>query len=628
MGGQPNDNNEQKESILWVDTLGDDECLGNQHGSESPPSSSTAPRPFSVLSWNILAQTLYESQYQRRRIQQVALSSSTQPQLPSLSSSPHPHPWPKRVKRIIEILSHSNSDIICLQECELQSFKDDLAPALSKFGYDGIVQEDDRPDKPFPLKESSKHRDARNHIVATFYKRSKFSIITANVRTRTLTTVLRLKREDANMDVDDDEENKATPTVAVVNVHLEGHPRRFSERIHQVQHAMADLSKRIENEKKDPSSQTNNDAIGKLNALVLAGDFNCELQSSACSTYMRIGRLGRQAGLGGIHGEDSLVLPPSLLETDEATEAIHPIIEWGRALPEEAMADVDPHPFRRNGMTSAYPAWLGKDDARSHFTFCSELSKRPVPGLDQIWFSSMTLERTGLRRMFVDDSGIWERYFYDDVEVEKRRDEERRKVLASGLPSLECEYPSDHLPIGATFDWKWDDCGDSCLLDENEEADNDASTECIDGGGVRGLNVIDSEGNDVQDDATQDQLMQEKQKMQQQCFENPRDELDHLIHSCPYDSEEQQSDVRFILSPLDPPLDLTSKERKRPSPDQLKQLDVRRAKKADLLSTASLGVRPWLKNIWKADKQVGKWDRQRLVVEARRIENTEADKGS
>lgn len=520
-------------------------------------------------------------------------------------------------------------------ECELQSFKDDLAPALSNFGYDGIAQEDDRPEKPVCLKEASKHRDARNHIVATFWKRNKFEAVgDASVRTRTLTTVLRLKRDndddDANTveDVDGDgkEKNKATPTVAVVNVHLEGHPRRFSERTHQLQHAMTDLSRKIEHERTDPSSPSNNDTIGKLNALVLTGDFNCELQSSACSTYMRMGRIGRQAGLGGVHGTSALAVPPSLLETTEAMEAIHPIIEWGRALPEEAMADVDPHPFRRNGMTSAYPAWLGKDDARSHFTFCSELSKVPVPGLDQIWFSSMTLERMGLRRMFADDSCIWERYFYDDIEVEKRRDEERRTVLASGLPSLECEYPSDHLPIGAILDWKWDDCGKSCLLDENNEVDNDASTQCVEE--VRGLNVIDSEGNNVQDDASQEKLLQKKQKIIQPIFENPHEELDHLFNCCPYDSEKQRSDVRFILSPLDPPLDLTSKERKRPSPDQLEQLDVRRARKAELLSTASLGVRPWLKNIWKVEKKVGKWDRQKMIEEARRVEKVEADQVS
>lgn len=73
---------------------------------------------------------------------------------------------------------------------------------------------------------------------------------------------------------------------------------------------MKDIAKRIEQEKSEEQSNTepNSSKIGKLNALVLAGDFNCELQSSACSTYLRMGRLGRQAGLGGTCGEDALVL--------------------------------------------------------------------------------------------------------------------------------------------------------------------------------------------------------------------------------------------------------------------------------------------------------------------------------
>jgi len=621
MGGVSNESKEQKETIYWLDTLGEDQCFAYPNGFSESSLNPNAPRPFSVLSWNILAQTLYEAQYQRRKIQQVALSSTTQPQtLPSLTSSPHPHPWPKRLKRIIEILSHSNSDIICLQECEAQSFKDDLVPALSKYGYDGIAQEDARSDKPTSIKEKTKHRDPRNHIVATFWKRDKFEPVgEALVRSRTMTTVLRLKG-DTSLN-GGEEIREATPNVAVVNVHLEGHPRRFSQRTHQLQHAMSDISKRIENEKKHPSQIENDPTrIGKLNALVLAGDFNCELQSSACSTYLQMGRLGRQAGLGGIHGEDSLVLPPSLLESTEATGVIRPIMEWGRALPEEEISDVNPHPFRRNGMTSAYPAWLGRDDANSHFTFCSELSKRPVPGLDQLWFTSMTLERTALRRMFNDcDTGLWERYFYDDAEVEKRREDERRKVLASGLPSLKCEYPSDHLPIGARFEWKWDECGDSCLLNDCEEDDEECSVDhCVNGGEVRGLNVVDSEGNDVQDDTLQEQLHREQKRTQEHTFETPHEELEYLLHSCPYDSAEQRSDVEFILSPLDPPMSLTTKEK--PTPDQMKQLEARREKKAEVLKTASLGVRPWLKKFWKVNKDVGKWDRRKAVQEAKLLE--------
>jgi len=327
-GGGRSSNSVKKEIIHWVDTLDDNECL-----EAHPLNSNQQPKPFSVLSWNILAQQLYESQYKRKRITQVALGQSiddNQPQLsPSFTSTSqvHPHPWPKRVKRIIEIILHSKSDIICLQECELQSFKGDIAPILSTHGYDGIAQEDDRDIKPTSIHEVSKHRGARNHIVATFWKRNKFRPVSSTlVRTRTLTTFLRqIDQNDEDKQVNDIEQ-VATPTVAVINVHLEGHPRRFSERTHQLQHSMKDIVKRIEQEKSEEQPSTDSSKIGKLNALVLAGDFNCELQSSACSTYLRMGRLGRQAGLGGTCGEDALVLPPSLLETTEATAILHPII--------------------------------------------------------------------------------------------------------------------------------------------------------------------------------------------------------------------------------------------------------------------------------------------------------------
>jgi hypothetical protein len=84
------------------------------------------------------------------------------------------------------------------------------------------------------------------------------------------------------------------------------------------------------------------------------------------------------------------------------------------------------------------------------------MSRRPVPGFDQIWYTSMTFARAGLRRMFVDDSDLWERYFYDNVEAERRREDKRRGVLATGLPLPGCKYPSNHLPIGRIFNWKWD----------------------------------------------------------------------------------------------------------------------------------------------------------------------------
>ncbi|KAL3791007.1 hypothetical protein HJC23_002996 [Cyclotella cryptica] len=554
MGGSANTIRDVKDDVLWVDALGET-CYDGFHSGQhdSADDVSTRPGPFSILSWNILAQALYES-----HCESIGISH---------------HPWPQRLRRIIQILSHADSDIVCLQECELHSFQYDLLPALSDLGYDGVAQEDKRSDgeKPTPVKEVTKHRDPRNHIAATFWKRDKFEPVAKTyVRTRSMTNVLRLKKTSGK--------KESSPTLAIINCHLEGNPKRFSERTHQLQHALTDLAKMMQRESDDPQLAPKNH---QLNALVIAGDFNCELQSSACSTYLRIGRLGRQAGLGGIHGEDSLVIPPALLETDEATEILHPIVEWGRALPEEQVSDVSPHPFRRNGMTSAYPLWLGKDDAREHFTYIGTINKRPVPGLDQIWYSSTTVKRVALRRTVVDFLGEWGSE--NDNTIEQRRCQERMKILSTGLPDPSCTYPSDHLPIGGIFDWQ-------CDTSSNE---------------ARTLTVVDAEGNTL--DHSQNSSQPESLEFEVLQFESPKDELEYLVLHCPYDSVDQRLAVQFILSPVDPPL--CTETKRKPTPIQLEQIKERRDKKGEVLSTSSLGVRPWLKKIWKVSKQVGSLER-------------------
>ena len=98
-------------------------------------------------------------------------------------------------------------------------------------------------------------------------------------------------------------------------------------------------------------------------------------------------------------------------------------------------------------------------------------------------------------------------------------------------------------------------------------------------------------------------------------FDTPREELDDLLRDCPYDSDEQRSNAWFVLNLIDPPLCLVKKER--PTPNQMEQLGARRDGKARLAATASPGVRLWLKDIWKASKRVGKWERRNAVEEAR-----------
>ena len=189
---------------------------------------------------------------------------------------------------------------------------------------------------------------------------------------------------------------------------------------------------------------------------------------------------------------------------------------------------MSPHPFRRNGMTSAYPNWLGKDDATQHFTYCGE-NRRPVPGLDQIWYSSMTIERVGLKRMFADVGREW-RCISDENILAQLRDNEKRKVLSTGLPTPDGKYPSDHLPIGAVFDWK---------MNRAEASDGvNGSTD----DGIRRLQIVDEEGNNVEDAIPQDDPTELEA---QESFDTPIQELEFLIQRCPFDSKKQRSDVQF-----------------------------------------------------------------------------------
>ena len=161
---------------------------------------------------------------------------------------------------------------------------------------------------------------------------------------------------------------------------------------------------------------------------------------------------------------------------------------------------------------------------------------------------------------------------------DEERDEERKRVLETGLPDPECRHPSDHLPIGCVLAWRRD------------ERDGEA----------RRLIVVDEEGNVRSETRPTDERT---------AFRTPREELEDLLRRCPYDSERQRSDVRFVLSPIDPPINSTTNAR--PTEEQLRQIDLRRDKKREVISSSSWGVRPWLKKIWKASKEAGAWERKR-----------------
>jgi hypothetical protein len=202
----------------------------------------------------------------------------------------------------------------------------------------------------------------------------------------------------------------------------------------------------------------------------------------------------------------------------------------------------------------------------------------------------MTMRRVELKTPIVDFLGEWgngsSRSVDNRDDIEQRRNQERLNILSTGLPDPLCTYPSDHLPIGCIFDWQYDENNDS----------------------LRNLTVLDSEGNIIDFSNNTTTTTRESLQFEEMTkFETPMEELEYLVLNCPYDSEEQRSAVEYILSPIEPPL--CTETKKKPTSVQLEQIEDRRNVKSEVLASSSLGVRPWLKRIWKAQRQVGAYER-------------------
>eukprot|EP00980_Cylindrotheca_fusiformis_P007452 scaffold1537_cov108-Cylindrotheca_fusiformis.AAC.11 len=492
--------------FFWADQLGKNASkaiLDRYQRTFSAVSISKGENPFSLLTWNVLSQKLYD----------ISILNKCAANLQVYKFS-----WEERLGWILDTLSTADADVVCLQEVEDQSFHRDLLPAMQQLGYDGAVQGGEN------VKEVKrrKGKGSRAHVVATFWKTDRFETIDMSTfkkvesalmaRGRTLTSLL--------------QDKTCSAIVAVINCHLEGHPNQYSARIRQLQHAMDDIVVRC------PGLP--------LNGLCIAGDLNCELQSSACSTYLRMGRVGRKGGLGGVHGTSAIAVPPILLESDEAAKCLDPILEWGRPIPNDELESVKPHPFRRNSLCSAYPPSLGQADPRQHFTYCAN-PNRPVAGLDQIWYSGLSLTRIALRKPLPNPN-------------------RRSHVLTTGLPAP--GLPSDHLPIGTILGWNA--CGHQT---------------------VRELIISPKEA-----------VPAPKPKSPIMAYA----ELDMLLVSCPFDTEKQRLELEAIVDEVP---DLPAKNQK-PSEEQLRKLSETRERKKVLLMGASESVRTCIQRIFKLKKEV------------------------
>jgi len=189
----------------------------------------------SFLSWNILAQYLFDST----------------PQWYHHVADDAPVSWPERFPLIMEEIKSWKADIVCLQEVEFASYED-LEPHFKSCGYHGVMQ-------------SHKQRTGDHaYGVATFYKSQKFDLVESIHRSRTMISLLKEKSVNSC----EDEER----IIAVLNCHLEGSPDKSVTRVKQLQHSLHDLS----------TKHTHHNVI-------ICGDFNCVLGKSACSTYLQRG---------------------------------------------------------------------------------------------------------------------------------------------------------------------------------------------------------------------------------------------------------------------------------------------------------------------------------------------------
>jgi len=588
---------EEEGRHFWLDHLGTDsmklvqeQLIMTNRGDSN--TTTTTNNCFSLLSWNILC----ESYYHRKE------------------KCSNYIPWSLRSQSILQILENADSDIVCLQEVDYDWFHAELLPNMMTLGYDGVVQgkktngtsNDDTTstnntnnnnDHLVVEIKRRKNKSVRAHAVATFWKTNRFEAhpgfqqqqqqqqnekkkkktkkaaatttptfsFAHMARGRTLTSLLRQKQQHDN--------DKTTimndATAAIMNCHLEGHPRQYAARIRQLQHGMKDLVKYTTTTDDTTASTTTSTTTTKLNALLVAGDFNCELASSASSVYLERGRVGKRSGLGGVHGTSATwAMPPSVLECDEACAVCNPLLEWNVPLPDDELDSVQPHPFRRNSLLSAYSAVSSSfsrttdDDDRHYslhpddFTYCANPYK-PVAGLDQIWYSGSSLQRVALKRVF-------------------QTEEERLSVLEHGLPLLLAQqpyynHPSDHLPIGAVMQWK--------TTKKQQEQEEQLVELTI---------------------AKEQVVRAPKPKSPIMAYA----ELDRLLVTGPFDSEPQRLEVERILESYTLTINLPDNPKEKPSPEQLVQLKEVRERKQRLLQTASEPTRLVLQRIFQLKKKV------------------------
>ena len=380
-------------SLPWVQSL--ESTNDTSHNNNDDRSSiSSKKKQLSIFSWNILAQYLFDaarSKWYNHILQKSVIHNNNdnenqQQEEILLFTYDWYHRW-KMIQK--ELQQQSKCDIICLQEVEYKMYELDILPFMIHLGFDGIIQ-----------------KSTQQHGIATFWRKSRFTLCNRSDRSRTLITTLKDHIDDNNTEI-----------IAIINCHLQGNPTQAVARVNQLQHSIKDLQSA-----KFTIDEHKNNYHRRCDNVIICGDFNSQLGNSASSLYLRYGSCPEDIPMYEFIGSEDLI-------DDEQKRKIKQTMK--------------PHGYNFH---SAYPFDLVRtdsEDSLNYITFANKPGHYTV-GLDQIWFHSspstddetsqnQTVRVVGLKHPF-------------------HSEEHRNQVIQYGLPSP--FHPSDHMSVGCILEWE------------------------------------------------------------------------------------------------------------------------------------------------------------------------------
>ena len=190
---------------------------------------------LSIMSFNILTKAFAEKHYYRY-------------------ISPLHAEWSYRHPILKEVLANYGVDILCLQECDPFSFHIDFGQYFrSELGYEFIIDSKD-------TKRAKYLNDpvAAAQIIrpSTLYKSDRFKVIHNEFRSRSIVTLFQIINENGN-------ENEHR-FAFIVNVHLEGAPKKWAVRFKQIKSILSRITFRCTELGLDPLTVP----------VIICGDFN------------------------------------------------------------------------------------------------------------------------------------------------------------------------------------------------------------------------------------------------------------------------------------------------------------------------------------------------------------------